>query len=102
MFSIFSENRAILEITWKTMVQPDALQMTIYGGGGADKSLARSGRKEPRKHIKDSNDFNNIETRDVIKYLSLQGKAPKEIHAILTEKLACSLPGRAKDLSVPL
>ena len=34
--------------------------------------------------------------------LFLQGKAPKEIHAILTETLACFLPGRAKDLSAPL
>jgi len=33
---------------------------------------------------------------------SLQGKGPKEIHAILTETLACFLPGRAKDLSAPL
>jgi len=32
----------------------------------------------------------------------LQGKAPKEIHAILTATLACFLPGRAKDLSSPL
>ena len=32
----------------------------------------------------------------------LQGKTPKEIHAILTETLACFLPGRAKDLSAPL
>ena len=32
----------------------------------------------------------------------LQGKLPKEIHAILTETLACFLPGRAKDLSAPL
>jgi len=32
----------------------------------------------------------------------LQGKVPKEIHAILTEILACFLPGRAKDLSAPL
>jgi len=32
----------------------------------------------------------------------LQGNAPKEIHAILTETLACFLPGRAKDLSAPL
>ena len=31
-----------------------------------------------------------------------QGKAPKEIWAILTETLACFLPGRAKDLSAPL
>ena len=29
----------------------------------------------------------------------LQGKSPKEIHAILTETLACFLPGLAKDLS---
>jgi len=46
--------------------------------------------------------FNNIETRAIIKFFPLQGKAPKEIHAILTETLACFLPGRAKDLSAPL
>jgi len=32
----------------------------------------------------------------------LQGKAPKEIHAILTETVACFFPGRTKDLSAPL
>jgi len=32
----------------------------------------------------------------------MQGKAPKEIHAILTETLAYFFPGRAKDLSAPL
>jgi len=32
----------------------------------------------------------------------LQGKGPKEIHAVLIETLACFLPGRAKDLSAPL
>ena len=48
-------------------------------------------------------DFNNIETRAVIKFFFfLQDKAPKEIHAILTETLACFLPSRAKDLSAPL
>jgi len=35
-------------------------------------------------------------------FFLLQGKMPKEIHAILTETLACFLPGRAKDLSAPL
>jgi len=35
-------------------------------------------------------------------FFSLQGKVPKEIHAILTEMLACFLPGRDKDLSAPL
>jgi hypothetical protein len=32
--------------------------------------------------------FNNIETRAVIKFFSLQGKTPKEIHVILTETLS--------------
>jgi len=32
----------------------------------------------------------------------MKGKALKEIYAILTETLACFLPGRAKDLSAPL
>ena len=36
----------------------------------------------------DARDFNNIETRAVIKFFfPLQGKAPKEIHAILLETL---------------
>ena len=35
----------------------------------------------------DAHDFNNIETRAVIKFFFLQGKAPKEIHAIMIETL---------------
>jgi len=35
----------------------------------------------------DARDFNNIETRAVIKFFFLQDKAPKEIHVILTETL---------------
>ena len=70
---------------------------------GADKSLARPGRKQARKHVREARDFNKIETRAVIKvFFVLQGKAPKEIHAILTETSACFLSGRAKDLSAPL
>jgi len=69
---------------------------------GADKSLDRPGRKHARKHIRDARYFNKIETRVVIKFLFLQGKAPKEIHGILTEILASFLPGRAKDLSATL
>ena len=34
----------------------------------ADKSLARPGRKEGRKHVRDACDFNNMETRAVIKF----------------------------------
>jgi len=67
----------------------------------ADKPLARPGRKKAREHVRDARDLNKIETRAVIRLLFLQGKALKEIHAILTETLACFLPGRAKDLSAP-
>ena len=69
---------------------------------GADKSLARPGRKQAQKHVRDARDFNKRETPAVIKFLFLQGKAPQEIHAFLTETLACFIPGRAKDLSAPL
>jgi len=72
---------------------------------GDDKSLARPGTKRARKHVKDARDFNNIETRAVIEFFIfyfLQGKVPKEIHAILRETLACFRPGRAKNLSAPL
>jgi hypothetical protein len=68
---------------------------------GADKSLARPGRKQTWKHVRDTRDFSNIETRAGIK-IPPQGKAAKEIHIILTETLVCFLPGRAKDLSAPL
>jgi len=55
---------------------------------GADKFLARPGRKQVRKYVREARDFNKIETRAVIKFLFLQGKAPKEIHAIVTKTLA--------------
>ena len=40
--------------------------------------------------------------RAVIKFLFLQGKAPKDIHAILTETLAFFRLGRAKEFSAAL
>jgi len=43
----------------------------------------------------DARDFNNIETRAVIKIFPLQGKAPKEIHAILTETIGEHAPSYA-------
>jgi len=43
----------------------------------------------------DVRDFNNKETRAVIKFFILQGKAPKEIHAILTETLGEDAPSYA-------
>ena len=35
---------------------------------GADKSLARPRRKQARKHVRETRDFNKIETRAVIKF----------------------------------
>jgi transposase len=40
----------------------------------------------------DARDFNNIETRAVINSFFLQGKSPKEIHAILKEILGKHAP----------
>ena len=40
----------------------------------------------------DARDFNNIETRAVIRFFFLQGKAPKEIHALLIETLGEHAP----------
>jgi len=91
----------ILNLQPKHLEEKCALEETTCHNRGADRSLARSGRKKARKHVRDAPDFNNIETRAVTQFSFLQGKAPKEIHAILTEKLACFLPGRAKDLSAP-
>jgi len=47
----------------------------LYIYRGADKSLARPGRKLAQKHVMDARDFNNIETRAVIKFLFLRGGA---------------------------
>jgi len=79
------------------------MKVYMYIYWGPARSLARPGRKQARNHVREARDFNNIETRAVIKlFYPLQGKAPKEIHAILTVILVCFLPGRAKDLSAPL
>jgi len=49
--------------------------------GGGNKSLVLPGRNESQKHLIDGRDFNKIETLAAIKFLFLQGKVPKEIHA---------------------
>jgi len=56
----------------------------------------------------DARDFNNMETRAVIKsFFFLQGKAPKEIHAILTETLGghagtCTIVCHSQKLGGPV
>ena len=43
----------------------------------------------------DARDFSNIETPAVIKFFYLRGKAPKEMHAILTGTLGEHAPSYA-------
>jgi len=49
------------------------IQPLIYQG--ADKSLARPGMKQARKHVRDARDFNNMEMRAVIKFFFSPCKA---------------------------
>ena len=78
--------------------------VSVNNGGtyrGADKSLARPGRKQPRS-MSGTRAISTTSRRELSSSsFCLQGKAPKEIHAILTETLACFLPDRAKVLSAP-
>jgi hypothetical protein len=53
------------------------------------------------RSISEKCDFNN-EMQYFIQFFPMQGRTPKEIHALLTETLAYSLPGQGKDLSAPL
>ena len=48
-----------------------------------------------RSMSEDKRDFNNIEMRVVMKFFFLQGKTPKEIHAIPTETLEEHAPSYA-------
>ena len=41
---------------------------------GADKSLARPGREQAWKHVRDACNFNNIKTRAVIKFFSCKAR----------------------------
>ena len=59
------------------------VESCLYVIRGADKFLARPGKKQTRKHDRDERDFNKIETPSVFNCLLLQGKALKEIHLIL-------------------
>ena len=69
---------------------------------GSDKSLARPGRKQAQK-MSGTRAITTTSRREMSSsFFFLQGKSPKEIHAILTETLACFLPGRAKNLSAVL
>ena len=50
---------------------------------GADKSLARPGGKQARKHVRDARDFNNIETQALIEFFfsARQGEERNSRHS---------------------
>jgi len=69
---------------------------------GADKPLARPRKKQARS-MSNTRAISTTSRRELLSsFFFLQDKAPKEIHAFLTETWACFLPGPAKDLSEPL
>ena len=69
---------------------------------GADKSLARPGRKQAQKHDRDARDFNNMEPRAVIRVFYSCKAMCRRKFTPFWQTLACFLPGRAKDLLAPM
>ena len=54
---------------------PKKIETKHCSDRGSDKSLARPGRIQARKHVSDARGFNYIETRAVIKFLFFSCKA---------------------------
>ena len=97
---------AVLALSCESLICTDQAQKRYESTSstyrGADKSLARPGRKQAGKQVRGRARFQ--QHRDASCYqvfflFFLQGTGPREIHAILTETVACFLPDRAKDLS---
>jgi len=90
-----------LNVNWRIILQCNFPLHVFYRC--ADKYLTQPGKKQARKYVREARHFNNIETRAVIKIPPpLQRKAPKEIHAILTETLVCFLPVGLRTYQHPL
>ena len=75
-YNTFTGNKPLYPLITKSQImytktsQADKSQSNLHRCShyrGADKSLARPGTKQARKHVRDARDFNNIETR-VVKF----------------------------------
>jgi len=76
--------KRLIPLSHGTVILASMRTVDLRNYRAADTFLAQQGRKQTRKHVRDARNFNSIETRAVIEffYFFLQGKAPKEIHAI--------------------
>jgi hypothetical protein len=63
---------------------------------GADKFLSRQGMKQARKQVRDVRFQQHRDANCHQDFIFFQVKAPKEIHVILTETLACFIPVRLR------
>ena len=97
--SQFPKSKAIWRLSFMSYILYLCLIMTYRG---ADKFLARPGRKQARKNAGTLAISTTSRSEISSSFFFQQGKVPKKIHAILTETLACFLPDRAQDLSAPL
>jgi len=64
---------------------------------GADKSLARPGKKQARKHVRDASDFNNIETRAVIKFFFPPTRQGAEGNLLHSDRNICLYSTKWRD-----
>ena len=81
-------------------MRPIQLSFLLFTVPCADKSLARPGRKGS---MSGASEISTTSRRGRSSNLfSCKTIRRRKFHAILTETLACFLPGRAKDLSAPL
>jgi len=100
MYSVYS-NRNLIFLTCILKSDTTCVKWITRG---ADESLARPGRKQALKYVRDAHDFNNIETRAVKNFFFFfKAKRRRKFTPFWQkETLACFLPGRAKDLSATL
>jgi len=91
-----------VEVRFSTPVQTGPGASPASYARGADKSLAQPGRKQARKNVREARDFNNIETRAVIKFFfpARQGAEGNSRHSDRNIFFFTSWSG--KDLSAPL
>ena len=64
---LFKQSSKYALLIFVSQGQCDCRELRFSRYRGAGKSLARPRRKQARKHVRDARDFNNIETRAVIK-----------------------------------